>query len=369
MLQGSANNALIDFSREKPELVRGLGPYRGKVNWDALELVVRTTEGSEFQKQYFRKGFLKAIRKHGLSAMTPWFRYHYACARLALGDFSDYWGWEFRGLSEKEKDNYAADVFWSNTWLDKWGGAPVDRLLVIGEGGVGDSVLLGTILPECLARAKEVIFECDERLHGLFERSFPRLKCKPDTTFDDPRESYGKIDAFILAMDLMRMFRRDIRHFPGKPYLKPDPTRVAEFEKFRGREGVAWKGRQGSFDPLALGLQHPISLQYKEFHRDIEQAPLDLWADIEGVVALCSVLSRVVTAPQSVYHFAGAQGVRVEVIEPEVRGEETGAVIWDRVLHYNDAKAPWYKDTRFFQSVAEWKKSSATHPGAPEGRP
>ena len=363
----SASNALIDFAREKPEFVRGLGPYRGKVNWDALELVVRTTEGSELEKAHFRRRFFKAIREHGPSAMTPWFRYHYACARLALGDFSDYWGWEFRGLSEKEKDNYAADVFWSNTWLPKWGGVPVDRLLIIAEQGVGDIILHGSIIPECLVRAKEVVLECDERLHKLFERSFPRLKCKPDTTFDDPRETYGRIDAFIMSADLMRMFRRDIRHFPGRPYLKPDPERVKEFESFRGREGVAWMGRQGSFDPMSLGLEHPVSVQYKDLHREIEQAPLDLWADIDGLVAFCSVLSRVVTAPQSVYHFAGAVGTKVEVIEPEVIGEE-GSVVWDRVHHYNDAKAPWYPDARFFKNVAEWQRFSATGDRNAQGR-
>ncbi len=352
-------DALIDFHRQKPELVRGLGPYRGKINWEALELAVRTTPNTELEKQIFRKRFFKAIKEHGITALTPWWRWHYVQARLALGDFSDYWGWECRGLTEDgESDRLSADLFWSNTWLNKWAGVPVERLLVIGEGGVGDAVLLASIIPECLIRAREVIFECDERLHGLFERSFPRLKCKPETTFDDARKSYGRIDAFIPAFDLMRMFRRDVRHFPGKPYLKPDPSRLAEFEKFRGRDGVAWHGRQGSIDPHALGLVHPLSVQYKHFDREIEQAPLDLWSDIEGIVALCSVLGRVVTVPQSAMHFAGAVGTKVECIEPQIQGAE-GRTIWDRVHYYNDAKAPWYRDCRFFQSVADWKKHQA----------
>lgn len=358
MQAGAANSGLIDFTKEKPERVRGLAPYRGKVNWDALELVVQTTEGTNAEKDFFRPKFFKAIKKNGPEAMTPWFRYHYVCARLALGDFSDYWGWEFRDLTPDGGGEFAARLYWEETWLAKWGGGGVNRLLILPEQGIGDQIFFASIIPEAMVRCKEVIFECDDRLHTLLERSLKGLKCRPERPFEDRRADYGEIDAFIPAADLMRMFRRDIRHFPGKPYLKPDPARVAEFEKFRGREGVAWWGRQGSLDPLGLGLENPISVQYKHFSREIEHAPIDLWSDIEGIVALCSVLSRVVTAPQSVLHFAGAQGVRTEVIEPEIAGE-AGQVVWDRVHRYNGGKTPWYSNTQCFASVAEWKKREA----------
>lgn len=344
---------MIDFASQKPEQVR-LTPYNGKVNWDALELVIATTDGSHLQKNLFRPKFLKAIRKNGPESMTPWFRYHYVCARLALGDFSDYWGWEFRDLAPGGNGEWAARLYWEETWLPKWGGGPVNRLLVLGEQGVGDQILYASILPEAMVRAGEVIYECDDRLHSLLERSLPGLKCRSEREFEDVRADYGQIDAFIPAADLMRMFRRDIRHFPGRPYLKPDPKRVAEFEKFRGREGVAWHGRQGSFDPHSLGLKNPVSVQYKHFDREIEQAPLDLWADIEGIVALCSVLERIVTAPQSVYHFAGAQGVRTEVIEPTIRGEY-GQVVWDRTTRYNGGKTPWYANAQCYSSTEAWR--------------
>jgi hypothetical protein len=35
-------------------------------------------------------------------------------------------------------------------------------------------------------------------------------------------------------------------------------------------------------------VPHPISVQYKHFHREIEQPRIDLFHDIEGIVALCS---------------------------------------------------------------------------------
>lgn len=355
---------------------------RETYNWDALNVLIRhTTKGdaSPFWLERMRKDLLKSVRKNGIECMAPAFRYNYCRARLALGDFSDYWGWEFRDAGANG-EAWSAHLYWEETWLTKWGVAlpfegyypgvghigRCNRLLILGEQGVGDAIFIASVLPEALLRCNEVIFECDERLHGLFERSFPRLKCRPERPFEDRRSDYGQIDAFVPAFELMRMFRQDIRgqvrgrdRFPGKKYLVPDEKRVAEFEKYRGRVGVAWLGRQGSIDPLKLELENPLSLQYKHLHREIERAEVDLWSDIEGVVALCAVLSKVVTVPQSVHHMAGAIGAKVEIIVPEI--PNTVAVNkspWDYPTAYNHGKLPWYPDAQVFRNVAEWKAGS-----------
>ena len=356
-----------DYRVVKPEAFYGIAPPMRAVNWDALEFVVRTTEGSALQKKHFRRKFFKAIREHGLVAMTPWFRYHYVSARLALGDFSDYWGWEFRGLtpegSADECDDWAATVFYERTWMDKWNGQPAETVLVIAEQGIGDQVFFASILPEVLCRANRVIFECDDRLHGLLERSFPRLECRPETTFEDRRERYGEVTAFIPAADLMRMFRRDVRHFPGKAYLKPDPKLVEKFERYRGRTGIAWYGRQGKLNPKDLEIDAPLSLQYKFSEAGIEEpVGIDLFSDIDELVALCSVLGRVVTVPQSVHHFAGAVGTKVEIVlPPDGSGEVKGQVMWDRSPFIQNGKLPWYRDCRVFHGVENWRKNHAPY--------
>lgn len=350
---------MIDFATQKPEEVRRIAKKTNPINWDALELVVRTTKGSQLQKQHFKRKFFKAIKQHGVEAMTPWFRYHYCCARLALGDFSDYWGWEFRGLNAKDEgDDFAARLFWEETWLPKWGGGHVNRLLIVGEQGVGDQIFYASIIPEAMKRCNEVIYECDHRLHGLLERSFLGLLCKSELPFEDRRSRYGEIDAFIPAADLMRMFRRNIAHFPGRPYLKPKKELVDSFSQYRGRVGVSWYGRQGKVDPKDFGIEKPLSVQY--WHRDDSaERPLglDLMSDIEECVALASVLDRVVTVPQSMHHFAGAVGTKVEIITPPLgSGEVEGQIIWDRSPLYNHGKLPWYKDVTVFSSMEEWKK-------------
>jgi len=347
---------VLNHSIKKPELSRGIAPHKGPINWDALRLIVDRAEGSALAKQLMGPRLLKAVRRHGIESLTPEWRYRYCGARLALGDFSDYWGWEFRGYSDADEGaGWAAAMYWEETWLPKWGGGYVDRLLVLGEQGVGDAVFFASILPECMTRVKTVVYECDDRLHTLLERSLPGLVCDKERPFEERRAG----DAFIPAAELMRMFRRDRRHFPGKPYLRPDPARVAEFERFAGRDGVAWNARQGSLDPLKLELPHPVSLQYKTFHSEIEQPPVDLWADIEGIVALCSVLNRVVTVPTSVHHFAGALGKRVEIICPEVAGVEN-QIKWDHPL----GMLPWYGNACVYRDITAWKAAQRER-GAP----
>lgn len=336
----------LDF----PDRWRGV-PSPSKVNWEAMDFVVRTTEGSALQKDQFKRRFYKAIKKRGTQAIQPWFRYHYVAARLALGDFSDYWGWEFRSFgNEDEGDDWAARLYWEETWLPKWGGGGVERLLVLGEQGVGDMVFFASILPECLIRCREVIYECDERLHGMLQRSLPGLRVEKERRFEDRRQDYGKIDAFIPAAELMRMFRRSKSHFPKKPYLVADPGRVVEMEPYRGRVAVSWRGRQGAIDPMSLGLKNPISVQYSASHPEIPMPSIDLKEDLEGVLALLSVCSKLVTVPTTVMHLAGALGKKVQVICPDLPGEVISQVHWD----YPPGRSNFYPDTFVYRNQGEW---------------
>ena len=343
------NDASIDFARGAPEAVRRVARSQKPVNWDALSLVVERSTGTALQKSQMKRKFFKAVREHGIEALTPQFRYSYCCARLATGDFSDYFGWEFR-------DEWAARLYWDETWLPKWGGGRVRRLLVVGEQGLGDMVFYASIFPEAILRCGEVVFECDPRLHSLFLRSFPTAIFRPERPFEDRREDYGEIDAFIPAADLMRMFRRKRTDFPALPYLKPDPIRVSELEKYRGRTAVAWRGRQGLIEPMKLGLENMVSVQYKDSHREIEQPPIDLWHDIEGLAALLSVCERLVTVPQSAHHVAGALGKRVDIICPELPGEITNQVQWDYSALLG--RLPWYARVNVYHDVADWKRRS-----------
>ena len=321
----------------------------------ALALVCDEMEGgSRFSRERVKQKLFKTVKEQGIGILLPSMRLSYCCARLYLGYFSDWWGWEFRGFyATDETRTWAADLYWSETWLPKWGGGYVPRLLVLGEQGIGDQVFYASVIPEAMCRVGEVVYECDRRLHEMLERSLPGLRCHGERKFED-RRLHAPPDAYIPAAELLRMFRRDKAHFPGRPFLKADQRRVQALMGFSGRTGIGWSGRQGRIDPADCGIAGALSLQWNERHPDIEQPPLDLANDIDGVVALCSVLGKVVCAPSSIQHFAGAVGARVEIIKPPAGSGVTNQLPWD----YSDAyrpHLPWYRDCEVFSDVAAWK--------------
>ena len=344
---------MTDFTRVTPEQVRGVKTGR-PVNWAAMELMIRTTDGTELQKSLMRRRLFKAIKQNGIESLTPQFRVHYCSARIALGDYSDYWGWEFRSGTLPGSEDWSAHLFWDETWMPKWGGGNVNRLLVLGEQGVGDAIFHASMLPEALVRANEVIFETEERLHGVFERSYPRLKCRPERDFEDRRADYGPIDSFIPAGDLMRMFRRSHNHFPRKPYLKPNPVRVAEMRGYKDKVAVSWMGRQGSLDPMELGFEPSeiVSVQYGASHDKIPEPPIDLKNDIDGVLAVLAVCRELVTVPTSVHHMAGSIGKKTSIIHPTIEGEGN-QIKWDVV----PGPSPFYPNVTVYRTVEEWHSS------------
>ena len=61
--------------------------------------------------------------------------------------------------------------------LPVWTGEPIEgSLLVSGEQGLGDQILLASMLPDLAARVREIAVEVEPRLVPLFARSFTGLK-------------------------------------------------------------------------------------------------------------------------------------------------------------------------------------------------
>ena len=327
---------------------------RDPVNWKAIKLIVDTATGSRMAKSLMYPRMVKAIKRHGIESLTPSWRYRYCCARLALGDFSSYWGWQFRNYKDDDPDSaWAAQLYYNNTWIPKWSGEFVDTLLVLSEQGLGDCVFFASIIPEAMIRCRDVRYETESRLHSLLERSLPGLVCDEERPFEERRRG----DAYIPAADLLRMFRRDKSHFPGRAYLRPDPARIAEMERYRGRTGVSWRGRQGAIDPMKLGIDNPLSLQYGEQHPCIEVPDIDLHDDIEGVVALASVLKKLVTVPTTAHHLAGAVGTKTEIIIPDIAGEVESQIHWDHPCHGVESnRLPWYPNATVFAGIKQWKE-------------
>lgn len=244
----------------------------------------------------------------------------FCVARLSRGDFSNWQGWEYR--NEWAMGSYSPEV--PNR---RWRLEHIKSIAILGEQGIGDEVMFGSCIPDVMVRVPKVVYECDPRLVEPFQRSL-RIECKPREDIVRRGEEVIRYltrkrveDAFIPVGDLPRLFRKDRKHFPAKPFLKALPEKVAKWAHLEGRVGIAWRSRTGQLNPKEMGIKDPVCLQYDHWEYETEGMTVpdcDLHNDIEDILGILANLSKVVTVPQTIVHFAGAVGCPVEVIVPPV---------------------------------------------------
>jgi len=216
------------------------------------------------------------------------------------------------------------------------------------------------VIPEAMIRAKRVILETDPRLISVFERSFG-IECVPANIVTDERGKHRKkkehpkeVTSWMSLGDLPRMFRTDLSHFPGKPYIKPDPKQVERFKEFKGRTGISWRGSQGSYKPGDFQVENPLSLQYdQDWEEEVEKPDLDLRNDVEGILGLLANLTRVVSVSTSVAHFAGSMGVPLDVVLADPKTSKRGNILpfkWG-----GKEKTPWYGSATVYQTLGSYR--------------
>jgi hypothetical protein len=317
--------------------------------YDALRLVVQRSDSTKIQKDLILRRIAKAKRRGRFREeldryQDAQWQFRIACARLMLGDYR--WiGWEYRSPW--------AQMCWLNPEafpVPKWNGQKNCKLMVLGEQGIGDEILFSQFIPKDI----EVGFMCEDRLKTILERGLGITCYERDVGHERKaaseiitREGYTH---YIAVADIPRIIGLSTT---GEAFLEPDPQRVSELERYRGKVGVSWRGRNGKYDcsvfPKGLCLQYDI-----EWDEDPGEIPdIDLKDDLEGVLALCSVLERVVSVSTSVVHIAGAVGTPVDVVQAP----------WDTSVSRNQLnwrwgftrRVPWYKSVRVYRNLNEYK--------------
>lgn len=227
----------------------------------------------------------------------------------------------------------------------QWDGEKGKNLVIYGEQGIGDEIVSASMFNEAINDSKKVVIDCDKRLEGLFKRSFPRAKVYGTRTAKAgdgvvwDKEDH-EIDASITSFGLGKFYRKSDEDFPTKPYLSPDPERVAMwnalFDKIgRPVYGVAWSGgvqwtgskfRKVTLDQLSVLLgsikANWVSLQYKDAAEEIEAFRIKhprinvrqfaygtLTKDYDDTAAMVAAMDGVLSVPTAVVHLASGLGV------------------------------------------------------------
>jgi tetratricopeptide (TPR) repeat protein len=219
------------------------------------------------------------------------------------------------------------------------------RVAVWAEQGVGDQILYSTLVPEMIARGASAVLEVDPRLLAAFRRAHP------DWSLTTPRESqaaFAGCTREIALGSLPRLLRPTRESFAAQPraLLAADPSRAGQYRERLAAPGVktiaiSWR----SFQPKARAyLQRKksshleafaalarredlrlVDLQYGDTAAEREAFAraggrltrldeLDLFNDLDGVLAAIEACDLVLTTSNVTAHFAGALGKRTLLV-------------------------------------------------------
>ena len=255
-----------------------------------------------------------------------------------------------------------------------WDGTAVAgrKILIYGEGGLGDEIMFASCLPEMIAASGHCVVECSAKLETLFRRSFPAATIYASLSDKSMPQSVRDIgiDAQI-AMGSIPRFRRnhqaDFPHHRG--YLIADPERVVHWrQQLEGmgsglKVGISWYGgshlsrRPVRSIPLAqwgpilrVSGVHFVDLQYSDCSDEIDELEnksgfhIHRWQavrnDYEDTAAMVSALDLVISVCTAVVHLGGALSKPVWVMAP-----------YSPEWRYGIAgeKMPWYPSVMMFR--------------------
>ena len=237
------------------------------------------------------------------------------------------------------------------------------RLLVVGEQGIADEMVFGTVLPdviEAVGPTGKVFIAVEGRLVDLYQRTFPtavvgghravRLEGRL-TRFvpfmEDIAEAEGptgKADHWVPMASLMTIYRQDLSDFPERDgYLVPDPVKVARWKAELDalgpglKVGLHWKSSVltgvraryfSNFERWVPVLTAPgcvmVNLQCGDVSEDLAAAeaagakiwtpPMNLKDDLDDLAALSNALDLVIGPGIAGTNMAASSGARTWLI-------------------------------------------------------
>lgn len=276
-------------------------------------------------------------------------------------------GWE--GFKVSEGSKWRKKFIYGDT--EEWQGEQDAVVMVTGEQGLGDEIMMAGLIPDASRSCKQFIFDCDSRIAGLFARSFPNVIVTPTRRSQHVALPIAPTHHKTL-FGLAQMFRRQNSDFPRTPYLQADPKYRRMFRSLLDsfgsgpKIGIAWSGgfpRTGqvertagvsAFLPLIQGEPAAyISLQYKDDASEIiafEQKTgchvMRLpWVmqgqDVDILASFIAELDEVIGVHTAALHLSSALDVRTTTLSHRGSGWRYAP---DELLWYPKSTRQWKKD-------------------------
>ena len=246
------------------------------------------------------------------------------------------------------------------------------RLLIWAEQGIGDEIFYAGLLPMLSSKDDSITLSADKRLHPIYRRSFPKVELLDknilmSSSVDAGFDAQVPIGDLGLLLDIKAETIKETR----SPYLQSDPVKRDSYRRTISALGsglvcgVAWKSgntKLGAAKSIGLDSFAPlldltgvnfVNLQYGDVKEDIQHlkstlsvdvhqvSGVDVFNDIESLLALIDACDVIVTTSNVTAHLAGSIGKRGAVLLPHSTGK-----FW--YWHENDEYSFWYPSLKLF---------------------
>ena len=303
-----------------------------------------------------------------LNPQFPDALYNRSMAQLYLGDFESGWrGYEWRWANAHRLGIGESRSFAGRRWLgeDTLAGK---RILLYGEGGLGDTLQFCRYGTSCADLGATVILEVPEVLRQLLGSLEGVSQVISAGSPIPPFEYHCPLLSLPLA------FKTTVETIPAPAgYLRADQARIARWrarlgERRRPRVGLVWSGNPDNpmdarrsirltewLERLPPGFEY-FRLQTQVRERDraaLDSNPQvisfdDSLLDFENTAALCGCMDVIVSVDTSLAHLAGALGHRTWILL-----SQTPDFRWMR----DREDSPWYPSLKLYrQTIAgDWR--------------
>lgn len=302
----------------------------------------------------------------------------FGTALMIRGDYAAAWPhfgarWNMKGL---EVDRRPFTVpFWKGETLPA--GA---RLLLFTEQGVGETLVLLSLLPELLARGVTPVIECDPRMIPILQRSFAGLDIHARANPPHPRLLQADLPMQATLFDVAAVMRRSPADCTGALPVKADMARAAGLRsQYQGADprpliGIAWHSgnpqlgapKSAALTDLSPLLTLPgyrfVDLQYGNRMDDraalkaahgvdlLHDPAIDQLKDLDGFAAQVAAMDMVISTSNTTAHMAAALGKPTWLLLHKGISPH-----WYWTL--DGSTTPWYPTARLWRQsvVNDWR--------------
>jgi len=229
--------------------------------------------------------------------------------------------------------------------------------LLTAEQGIGDQILFLSCLNEMVHTIPNPILICEDRMIPIISRSFPNIEAKTYGFANSLSSQQHRLNGIFPIGSLMKYCRKSRKEFElnRRPYIKVNEEKKNKYNamiknKYPGKKiiGVSWSGgywdrqkraKSLDFDELTQIIEKEnhiyVSLQYgniEEIKKKVTENNLpfvffegiDFKVNIDDWIALATACDEIISVSTALVHFAGAAGMKVNLI----LGESQSPFIW-----------------------------------------